>query len=268
MKEGESVMATTFGAPLDDEDVKQQQTANGPNGAPVPSDEPQDLIDPNDPALVSEDLAANPDADAYAAPAPPPDGKYRVKLKLIRSKDSAGQEVDYLPKLWGKNQPQKVYVAAVQASIIDPSGKYDNLSAYDYNVSTFIGRDSATKVTTIVSKLRKADGSPWVPPHTRMSPKAWMETLVKALAAEPEAGIESQWEYSCQECGKAAKKAGTDYPRSVTGMHKFPEEKDRTKRAAGQAYSPEMKCDRVPAHGYGRARITIARFLSLDELKK
>jgi hypothetical protein len=237
------------------------------NGA-TPSGEVQELLDPNDPRLVSEDLNANPDADAYAQPAPPPDGKYRVKLKLMRSKDGQGQEVNYLPKLWGKAPGQAVFVAGVQASIIDPSGKYDNLSAYDYNVSTFIGRDNATKVTTILNKLRKPDGSPWVAPHTKMAPKAWMDTLVRALAGEPELGIETQWEYSCADCGKAAKQRGEAYPRSVQGMHKFPPEPDKTKRAAGQLFSPEMKCTVNAAHGYGRARITIARFMSLDELKK
>lgn len=244
---------------------------HGPNGSAggvqVP-DAPQDLLDPNDPRLTSEELNANPDADAYAAPAPPPDQKWRVKLKLIRSKDGQGQEVDYLPKLWGAKNPQAVYVCGIQASIIDPSGKYDNLSAYDYNVSTFVGRDNATKVTTIVGKLRRPDGSPWVAKGQRMNPRAWMDTLVKALAGEPECGIESQWEWSCADCGKMAKASGNAYPRAIQGMHKFPEEKDKQKRAAGQAYSPEMKCQVNAAHGYSRARITIARFLSLDEVKK
>lgn len=248
------------------EQVEESQKVNGAT-VQVP-DAPQDLLDPNDPRLVSEELNANPDADAYAAPAPPPDAKYRVKLKLIRSKDSQGQEQDYLPKLWGKKQPQAVYVCGIQASIIDPSGKYDNLSAYDYNVSTFVGRDNATKVTTIVGKLRRPDGSPWVAKGQRMNPRAWMDTLVKALAGEPECGIETQWEWSCADCGKDAKAKGTDYPKSVEGMHKFPEERDRAKKAAGQLYSPEMKCQVNAAHGYSRARITIARFLSLDEVKK
>lgn len=250
---------------------QEQERVNGATAAgAIPSDAPQDLLDPNDPRLTSEELNANPDADAYAAPAPPPDQKWRVKLKLMRSKDAQGQEVDYLPALWGKNgpHPQAVYVCGIQASIIDPSGKYDNLSAYDYNVSTFVGRDNATKVTTIVGKLRRPDGTPWVAKGQRMNPRAWMDTLVKALAGEPECGIESQWEWSCADCGKAAKASGSAYPKSVQGMHKFPEERDRAKKAAGQLYSPEMKCQINPAHGYSRARITIARFLSLDEVKK
>lgn len=260
-------MVTSFGAPMDDPNEANAQDSK-PNGAAHPSDDVQNLLDPNDPRLVSEDLKANPDADAWAQPAPPPDGKYRVKLKLARKEDSHQQDVDYIAALWGKSPGQAVFVAGVEASIIDPSGKYDGLKAYDFNVSTFVGRDSATKATTLVGKLRKADGSPWATAHTQLPPKGWMELLVKALAAEPEVGIETQWEYSCQACGEAAKKAGEKYPRSVMGMHKFPEERDAAKRRAGQLYSPEMKCPAVAAHGYGRARIAIARFLSLDELKK
>jgi hypothetical protein len=257
----------TFGEPVTGVSQGEGQVEEHKSNGATPSDEVQNLLDPNDPRLVSEELNVNPDADAYAAPAPPPDGKYRVKLKLAQ-KEVQGQKVDYAPALWGKAPGQAVFVTGIEASIIDPTGKYDGLKAYDFNVSTFVGRDNATKVTSVLSRLRKPDGTPWVVPHTKLSPKGWMELLVKALAGEPEAGIETQWEYSCQDCGKAAKAKGEAYPRSITGMHKFPEERDKAKRAAGQLYSPEMKCQANPAHGYGRARITIARFLSLEELKK
>jgi len=252
-------MATTFGQPVTD--------LNDPQQNIQVSDAPQELLDPNDPRLVSEELHANPDADAYAQPAPPPDGKYRVKLKLAQ-KEVNGQKVDYVPKLWGAAPGQAVLVTGVEAQIIDGTGKYDGLKAYDYNVSTFVSRDSATKVTTIVNKLRRPDGSSWITPHQRLAPKGWMDLLVQALAGEPELGIETAWEYSCQACGEEAKAAGKKYPRSVTGMHHFPPEQDQSKRKLGQLYSPEMKCAVNPAHGFGRARITIARFLSLDELKK
>lgn len=252
----------TFGAPVTDspnEDTQLSQQAD-------PS--PQEVIDPNDPALISEELNVNLDADAYAQPAPPPDGKYRVKLKLAQKKDSQGQLVDFVPAIWGKKIPQKIYVIGVEAMILDPSGKYDGLKAYDYNVSTFLGRDNATKVSTIVSKLRQPNGERWTQPNQKLTQRGWIELLVKALAGEPEAGIETAWEYSCQACGEEAKKKGESYPRSVLGMHKFPPETDQTKRKNGQLFSPEMKCAAHPAHGYGRARITINRFLSLDELKK
>lgn len=253
----------TFGDPVIGSPVTDEQQS----AAPVPSDAPQDLLDPNDPRLVSEELNANPEADAYAVPPPPPDGRYRVKLKLMQ-KEVNGQKVDYAPALWGKAPGQAVFVTGIEAAIIDPSGKYDNLKAYDFNVSTFVGRDNATKVTTVLSILKRPDGSPWYTKGTKMSAKAWMDLLVKALSGEPEAGVETQWEWSCQDCGKAAKATGKDYPRAITGMHHFPPEPSKEKRAAGQVYSPEMRCQvNGGAHGFSRARISIGRFLSLDELK-
>ena len=251
-----------FGAPMD-EPEEQKGAAASANSAEAP----QEIIDINDPAFTSEDLSVNPDADAYAQPAPPPDGKYRVKLKLAR-KRVGSEEKDYIGAKWGQKNLQMVLVTGVEAAIIDPSGKYDGLKAYDFNVSTFVGRDNATKVNSVLSKLRKPDGKLWYSPGQKMPPAAWMQLLVQALAGEPEAGIETQWEYSCEQCGKDAKAKGEAYPRSIMGMHKFPAEVDKGKIAAGQRYSPEMKCAVNAAHGYGRARISIARFLSLDELKK
>lgn len=254
-------MSATFGAPLDE----MEQDKNGAAGASGPSDEAQELLDPNDPALVSEDLAGNPDADAYAAPAPPPDQKWRVKLKLM-PKEVNGQRHDYIPQIWGEAK-QKVFVTGIEATILDPTGKHDGLKAYDFNVSTFVGRDAATKVMTILARLRKPDGGPWVPKGTRMAPKGWMDVLVRALAGEPECGIESQWEWSCSECGKIAKKNHEAYPRSLRGMYNFPEERDPEKRKNGQKFSAEVRCQKDPSHGVSRARINIGRFMSLEELK-
>jgi hypothetical protein len=244
-------------------------SAGAAGAGATPSDAEQNLLDPNDPRLVSEELNVNPEADAYAQPAPPPDGDYRVKLKLIRPKDSKGQEMDYLPKLWGKAPGQAVFVTGIEASIIDPRHpEYDGLKAFDFNMSTFVGRDSSTKVSTLLGKLRRPDGKPWTDKHTRGNAKVWMDMLVRALAGEPEVGATTVWEWSCADCGKEAKAKGSAYPKAVLGMHKFPAEQDQKKRAAGQLYSAEMKCPIAPAHGYSRARISIARFLSLEELKK
>src|SRR5579864_677325 len=78
-------------------DSKQDEAKpNGTTAAPVPSSEPQDIVDPNDPRLISETLDANLEADAYAQPAPPPDGKYRAKLRLEGVKqDGTDEKKDY-----------------------------------------------------------------------------------------------------------------------------------------------------------------------------
>lgn len=226
-----------------------------------------EMIDPNDPALVSEALDTNLDGDAYARPAPPPAGIYRAKLKLVQTENAAKQKVDWYAARWGKQQPQLVAVASVEASLIDPSGKYDGIHVYDRNVSTFAGRDKSHKIGTILGKLKRPDGSPWVRNGERMPPAEWANRLVQALAGEPECGIEIDWEWSCAGCAKHAKDTGGEYPRRMVGMSRFPPEQDPAKRRAGNLFSPEMKCQVNPAHMYSRCQLVVARVLSLAELQ-
>jgi hypothetical protein len=245
----------TFGTP---------QFEDAPHDTVAPGHDSQavDELDINDPRFTSEILDVNTEGDAYAFPAPPPDGKYRVKLKLQQRENAKKEKVNFTPAIWGKNQ-QPVLVASVEADIIDPSGKYDGVKVFDSNVSTFVqGNDKAAKVTTILARLRKPDGTVWAPANAKLGLSAWMELFVKALAGEPEIGIETVWEWSCQGCGKLAKEKGEAYPRAILGMHKFP-----PNTGGKPGYQPEMKCQVNPAHGYSRARVTIGRFLHLSELK-
>lgn len=247
-------MSSAFGAPI--------QGATDPNAigeAQVPSTEPQEVIDPNDPRLVSEPIEMNLEGDAYAQPVPPPDGKYRAKLKLAGPKDAAGQVQDYKIALWGTPK-QPVYVTGIEASIIDPNGKFDGIKVFDFNVSTFRGRDQASKVATILALLRRPDGQPWVTKGESLNQKGWIDRFVQALAGEPEAKIETQWEYSCEDCGKLAKATSTPYPKSVRGMQRF----NQVLKNGRTEYDPEMKCQVNGAHGYTRARVTMARVMSHD----
>jgi len=255
-------MASSFGAPVTGFTDPQQDAAPAANGAGL--DATQEILDPNDPQLTSEAIDVNTEGDAYAFPPPPPDGKYRVKIKLLAQDDGKGGKLDYIAK---KHDKQGLYLATgVEAHIIDPTGKYDNIAVYDRWVGTFMGRDGSTKVSTILARLKQPDGTPWVKPGARLNHKQWMELFVKALAGEPEIGIETQWEWSCQGCGEEAKKAGKPYPKSIIGMQKFPPDASKSKPGA-VVYQSEMKCQVNPAHGYSRAQVRIARFLNLSELK-
>lgn len=248
---------STFGTP-----VQGAGTAvEDPNavGVAVPSAEPQEIIDPNDPRLVSEPIEMNMEGDAYAAPAPPPDAKYHAKLKLAGPKNDKGEVVDYKVAMWGTPK-QPIYVTGIEASIIDPNGKYDGIKVFDFNVATFVGRDGSSKVSTVLAQLRKPDASPWVVKGSRMNQKDWIDTLVRALAGEPEVNIETVWEWSCQGCGEEAKKKGEKYPKSVIGMQRFPL---LTKDGRPNGHDPEMKCPVNVAHGYTRCRVNIARVLPL-----
>lgn len=249
-------MSSTFGAPI-------QGTTAADDPSQVPSTEPQEMLDPNDPRLISESIEMNLDADAYAQPVPPPDGKYRAKLKLAGPKNDKGEVQDYKTAMWGKpGNKLPIYVTGVVAEIIDPNGKFDGIKIFDFNVATFRNREGASKVGTIVAMLRKPDGSPWVTAaeSKSMNQKDWIDRLVKALAGEPEVKVETQWEWSCEGCGKEAKEKETPYPKAIVGMQRFP----TVLREGKQVYDPEMKCAVNPAHGYTRCRVTMARVMSVD----
>ena len=250
-------MASTFGAPSTDlpmDDAAAQQQHD-------PSGDAVEVLDPNDPALTSESLDINTEGDAYAQPAPPPDGTYRAKLKLSQPENAQKQKVDYIPSRSTKPPVQSYFKTGMVASIIDPSGKYDGIPVYDRWVGTFVGRDGASKVTTILGVLRRPDGSAWLEKGRRYTHKELMDVFVKALAGEPEVMIETQWEWSCQGCGEAAKAANQAYPRSITGMQKFP--LDAKSKPGAPVYQPEMKCQKDAAHAYSRCQVRIARVMAV-----
>lgn len=255
--------------------AQSQPTApNATNGAYNPqTEQPQQMIDPNDPRLF-EEQNLDPHGDAYAQQPLPTEGKWKAKLKLIGVDDKdkyqggdfrlANTKKDHLP----------YFSTGIACTILDPSGKYDGVTVYPEfggEVGTLVtGKMTASKISTIVQKLGNGpDGRPWYP-QGRMNQLSWMKYFVeKVLPSEPSIGIEVQWEGSCPACGTAASdaiKAGQNvqYPARVTGMRSFPAEQDPEKRKAGQAFSPNLQC-RV--HGTYRGRAVVVNFLRLDEVK-
>lgn len=251
-----------------------QPTEAPVNGAAQPSTEVQSFVDENDPRLISEQVDVNVEGDAYAQPAPPPDGKYRLKLKLEGVEKADKSHVDFAATST-KKESLPYYHTRISATVIDPSGKFDGIKVYPEfggYVGTLTNKDKSTKVATILARLKKPDGTKWVDAHTKLDQKGWMELFVRALAGEPEIVGELQWQASCEQCGKdakAAREAGKDasYPSSTNGMHRFPQESSGDKRKAGQLFSPEVKCAANPAHGYARAQARIVKFLHQHELK-
>lgn len=260
-------MTAAFGQPISSDVLEEQATqAAAPNGVATDAAE---VIDINDPRLTSEALDVNVDGDAYAFPPPPPDGKYRAKLSILQTEVDDGKghksKVDYYGK---SHEKQGLYLCTgVKAAIIDPTGKYDNIPVFDRWVGTFVGRDGSTKVSTILKFLHRPDNTPWVKPGTKLNHAQWMQVFVQALAGEPEIGIETQWEWSCQGCGEEAKKKGERYPKSVIGMQKFDPDRVASKPNA-PVYQSELKCQVNAAHGFSRAQVRIARFLPLSEVKR
>lgn len=241
-----------------------------PNGVAatqaLPSEAPQELIDENDPRLISESLDVNPDVDSYASPAPPPDAKYRAKLKLEGFKVEGGENKDYGTGADKNKVP--FYKTSISCSIIDPSGKFDGIVCYPAfggGANTKKDRQGGSQVTTILTRVKKPDGTSWAQGF-KGSQLEWIQRLVQALKTEPEIGIETAWEASCMKCAEELKPQGK-YATRTTGMHHFPPEQDAAKRKAGQQFQPEIKCSANAAHGYSRARAIVVRFLHLTELK-
>lgn len=257
---------STFGTPTPGGGTEESKRASGP----VNGEASAPMIDENDPRLTSEAVNVDVGKDAYAVRPLPPDRKWRAKLKLEQLENANHEKKDYLPAQTDDGIPY--FKASISASICDVDGKFEGFKLspqFGGTVGTLPRKDSSSQVATVLSKLRKPDGTPWATPQMRLSHKGWIDLLIKALAGEPEVGIESQWEWNCSECGKEAKARSyaDGYPVSIRGMQKFPAEQDRTKKAEGQLFSPEMKCQKNAAHGFSRAFPKIARFLSLDELK-
>jgi len=239
-------MSSSFG------DVQYAEPEQATGSSPAGADAPVDSFDLNDPRLTSENIEINPEGDAFAAPPPLPDGKWRAKLKQQDVKDGKGGTTRYAPKT---TKDGKLYLyTALEASVIDHSGKQDGLRVTDYFVSTMVRRDGSTAASTILHRLGK-------PAPARSTHRELMELLVKALAGEPELGIETAWEWSCETCGKEAKAAGVYAPRAIQGAHKMP-------RDAKGNPNPEMLCPVNKAHGFSVARPRIVSYLALADLPK
>lgn len=228
--------------------VYQGEPAGGPTEAAV---EPE--IDLNDPRLTSENIEVDVEADAYAVPPPPADGKWRVKLKHVPVKNKrSGQDVDYMPVQYARMNDGKPYlVMNVEASLIDLTGKNDGMKITQYHVKSCADRSGTSEMATI---LLKSGGT--VPADK--SPLGWTKALIQHLAGEPECLLETFWEASCQSCQEAADKKGEKKPKPfLKGAHRFPTRNGKP--------DPDVKC---PVCGsICRAQVRIAQFFSLKDAK-
>ena len=153
-------MATDFGAPVyEQSDPNKEHPANGQSS----TEQLAAAIDPNDPRLISEALDDRLDADAYAVPPPPPDGKWKAKLKLAKIKGDDGQQHDFiLTSRQGIDDGKPFYAVNVESSLIDFSGRFDNVKVTEYWVKSLI---DAKKGTSQMTTLCVKAGSP--PPRAR-----------------------------------------------------------------------------------------------------
>lgn len=217
--------------------------------------QPGQVIDINDPQLTSESMTAEDSSqDAFSQPPPPPDGKWRAKLKLVDIKDADGQLKPVRgAKFANMNDGKAFLVVNVEASLIDVSGKFDGIKTTQYWVKSAMDkRKNVSEMTTITKAAGGAIASP------RAGDKERYDALAKALAGEPEVIVDVFWEASCQSCQEKAKKAGGKAPKPfLMGMHRFPQ-------SAGKA-DPVAPCP--TCHSSCRAQMRIAGFYNVKEMK-
>jgi hypothetical protein len=242
-------MATTeFGAPIYTSEPEPEPTQQQNGGQ-------AQVIDVNDPQLTSESLTAE-DAsqNAFSQPPPPPDGKWRAKLKIVDIKDEDGQMKQVRGARYDNMNDGKAFlVVNVEASLIDVTGKNDGIKATQYWVKSAMDRrKNVSEMTTIT----KAAGGAIAPPTA--GERARYDALAKALAGEPEVIVETFWEASCQACQEKAKAKKGKAPRPfLLGMHRFPQ-------SAGKP-DPMVQCP--TCHSSCRAQLRIGGFYNVKEMK-
>ena len=213
-------------------------------------------IDVNDPALTSEQVDVDTSQDAYAIPPPPPDGKWRAKLKQIDIKDPAdGQSKKHIAYRHDKmNDGKPMFVANVEASLIDVHGKHDGITITEYWVKSAVDKRKNIDQMTTVTKA--AGGSP----VARGTQADRLNALEKTLAGEPEVILDTFWEASCQNCQEIAKKRGDRQPRAfLMGMNRFPQPQP------GKPHDPMVQCPACKS--MVRAQLRIGQFLNVKEAK-
>lgn len=191
----------------------------------------QVTVDLNDPSLLEESLEFDPTVNPYDMPPPPPDGRYKVKLKQIDTKGTDGQpalfkidqEKDYStpgtakPVFLSNGKPKLFLSAALEASIIDPSGKFDGVKLFDRFMDSRTNRQGGVPMIHLLRCL----GTP-VPNNVNLA--TLRELFKKALALEPECEVESTWVGNIsQDDSEHYKDRGEKAPKRVRGMHRFPE---------------------------------------------
>ena len=232
-----TITDSMFGAPVQDAPATDTTTAQAA-GQEVIAD-----LDPNDPRLTSEAISDVPTADAYAILPPVPDAKYRAKLTSKDVKDGQGKPAKFVARMANWLNPPRPYLfTALTAVILDPSGKYDDVKIDDNWVTCLPNKSGTSHVATILRAVGIA-----TPPQATQA--QWMQLFLGTLAKSPEVTIETAWEWQCQHCAEVAEKAGTKKPRSVIGMHRFPQGK------VPGTFDPQMKCPDCGQFSTAKARV-------------
>lgn len=211
------------------------------------------VLDLNDPSLLMAEQDANQDQDPYAAPPPLPDGRWLVRIKQRDVKGNDGNPAKYKVAT-GKDG--KVYAfTALDAEVVDPSGKYDRVKLSDYFVSTRPDpyRNGAVPMAWILGRLG-------VRLPEKINAKILLDEFFKALAAEPQIEVDTVWEGSPDQDGQDRLDQAGERFRPVLGQHRFPQD------AKGNRI-PDMDVDTKVGKIHLRARPRINGYFAVGDAK-
>lgn len=234
---------------LEDENAGGANAAgNGPsldNAAPV--------LNLDDPNLLMAELDSNQDQNPYLQPPPLPDGRWLVKIKQRDVKDAQGQPARYKV---GQTKDGQVYAfTALDATVVDASGKYDGINLTDYFVSTRPDprKGNAIPLSWILGCLK-------VQLPAKINVRALLDEFFKATASEPMLEIDTVWEGSLDQADQERfEQAGERQPR-VLGQHRFPQS------AKGEPI-PDMDVDTKLGKVHLRARPRINGYYPVGSAK-
>jgi hypothetical protein len=186
-------------------------------------------LDPNDPNLLMYEQESNCEQDPYAAPPPLPDGRWLVKIKSRDVKGQDGQPARYKVVTEKKGVPlnprdpdpaKRPYAfTALDAVVIDASGKYEGIVLSDYFVSTQPEKKKggSVKLEWILKQLK-------VQMPKTYNPRFLLDEFFKAVASEPLIEIDTVWEGSVDQETQDQFKAAGEYTPNVRGQHRFPQD--------------------------------------------
>lgn len=211
------------------------------------------VLNLDDPNLLMEEQDVNQDQDAYAAPPPLPDARWLARIKARDVKGNDGNPAKYKV---GMSKDGKPYAfAALEAEIIDPSGKYDRVKVFDYYVSTRPDpyRNNAVPMAWILGRLG-------VKLPAKINAKVLVDEFHKALAAEPQIEIDTVWEGSPDQDGQDRLDQAGEKFRAVLGQHRFPQDSKGNR-------IPDMDVDTKVGKIHLRARPRINGYFAVGDAK-
>jgi len=209
------------------------------------------VLNLDDPNLLMADMDANVETDPYAAPPPLPDGRWLVKVKQVDVKDGQGQPARYNVKQ-GKDGLVYAYTA-LEATVIDPSGKFDGLKLNDYFLSTRPQRNGGIPMVRVLTCLGQQ-----IP--AKVNAKVLLDMLFKALGAEPQLEVDTAWRGELDQADQDRfEVAGVKEPK-VFGQHRFPQ------TAKGESL-PDIDVDTQLGKVHLRARPRINGYFPVGSAK-